>query len=70
MKNTAQPTAKPSFFRTIKAVAWSFIGLRGRSAFEDDVKHLNLIHIIVVGFLAIFLFVAALVLLVNWAVAV
>ncbi len=60
---------KPSIFRTVKAVAWAFVGLRGRGAFEEDVKHLSLIHIIVVGFLGIFVFVSVLVLLVNWAVA-
>ena len=61
--------SKPSFFRTVKAVAWSFVGLRARGAFEEDIKSLSLLHIIVVGLLAIFVFVAALVLLVNWAVA-
>jgi hypothetical protein len=61
--------SKPSFFRTVKAVAWSFVGLRARGAFEEDIKSLSLLHIIVVGLLGIFVFVAALVLLVNWAVA-
>ena len=61
--------SKPSFFRTVKAVAWSFVGLRARGAFEEDIKSLSFLHIIVVGLLAIFVFVAALVLLVNWAVA-
>ena len=61
--------SKPSFFRTVKAVAWSFVGLRARGDFEEDVKSLSLIHIIVVGLVGIFVFVAVLVLLVNWAVA-
>lgn len=61
--------SKPSIFRTVKAVAWSFVGLRARGAFEEDIKSLSLIHIIVVGLLGIFVFVAALVLLVHWAVA-
>ena len=61
--------SKPSFFRTVKAVAWSFVGLRARGAFEEDIKSLSLLHIIVVGLLGIFVFVAALLLLVNWAVA-
>ena len=60
---------KPSIFRTVKAVAWSFVGLRARGAFEEDVKSLSLIHIIVVALIGIFVFVAALMLLVNWAVA-
>jgi len=60
---------KPSVWRTVKAVAWSFIGLRGKGAFEDDVKNLSPLHIIAVGLVGIFLFVAVLVLLVNWVVA-
>ncbi len=61
--------SKPSIFRTIKAVAWSFVGLRARGAFEEDIKSLSLIHIIVVALIGIFVFVAALMLLVKWAVA-
>lgn len=61
--------SKPSIFRTVKAVAWSFVGLRARGDFEEDVKILRLIHIIVVALLGIFVFVAALMLLVKWAVA-
>lgn len=63
------PPAKRSIWRTVKAVAWSFIGLRARGDFEEDIKHLSLLHIIAVGLVGIFVFVAALVLLVNWMVA-
>jgi len=63
------PRRKKSFWRTIKAVAWSFVGLRARGDFEEDVQQLSLLHIIVVGLIAIFVFVAVLVLLVNWMVA-
>ena len=63
------PSRKPSLWRTAKAVAWSFIGLRARSDYEEDVKNLSPLHIIAVGLVAIFVFVAVLVLLVNWAVA-
>ena len=71
MKESDKPVPRPqtSIFRTVKAVAWSFVGLRARGAFEEDIKSLSLLHIIVVGLLGIFVFVAALVLLVNWAVA-
>jgi len=60
---------KPSLWRTVKAVAWSFIGLRSRGDYEEDVKNLSPLHIIAVGLVGIFIFVAVLVLLVNWAVA-
>jgi amino acid transporter len=64
-----RPPRKPSFWRTVKAVAWSFIGLRARGDYEEDVKNLSPLHIIAVGLLGVFVFVAVLVLLVNWAVA-
>jgi hypothetical protein len=64
-----KPSRKPSLWRTIKAVAWSFVGLRAKGDYEEDVKNLNPLHIIAVGLVGIFVFVAVLVLLVNWAVA-
>ncbi len=67
--NMAGAPPKKSIWRTAKAVAWSFVGLRSRGDYEEDVKNLNPIHIIVVGLVGVFVFVAALVLLVNWMVA-
>lgn len=66
-----QPTGqrRGSMWDTVKAVGWSFVGLRKRSDLESDGAKLNPIHIIVVGFVAVFLFVAALITLVNWVVA-
>jgi hypothetical protein len=49
-------------------VAWSFVGLRARSEFEQDVKKLNPLHIIAVALVGVFIFVGALVALVNWIV--
>ncbi len=60
---------KKSFWRTVKAVAWSFVGLRARGDYEEDIKNLSPLHIIAVGLIGVFVFVAALVLLVNWMVA-
>jgi predicted Na+-dependent transporter len=69
MSMAAAPAKKTSFWRTVKAVAWSFVGLRARGDYEEDVKNLNPLHIVAVGLIAVFVFVAALVLLVNWMVA-
>jgi Protein of unknown function (DUF2970) len=60
---------KPSWWRTVKAVAWSFVGLRSRGAYEEDIKHLSLLHVVAVGLVGVMVFVGALVLLVNWVVA-
>ena len=44
------------------------LGLRKRSDLENDSARLNPIHIIVVGFAGVFVFVAGLIVLVNWVV--
>ncbi len=59
---------KGSFLRTVRAVAWSLIGLRKGSEYAQDVEKLNPIHIIVVGLVAVFSLVLALIALVNWIV--
>jgi hypothetical protein len=61
---------KGSWLRTIQAVAWSFVGLRKGSAFEEDTQKLNPLHIIVVAIGGAALFVIGLVFLVRWAVVV
>ena len=59
---------KGSLLRTVRAVAWSLIGLRKGSEYQQDIEKLNPIHIIVVGFMAVFLLVMGLIGLVNWVV--
>ncbi len=59
---------KGSLLRTVRAVAWSLIGLRKSSEYEQDVEKLNPLHIIVVGLIAVFLLVIGLIVLVNWIV--
>ena len=60
---------KGSFAQTMKAVAWSFFGIRKSSEYEKDVSQLNPVHVIVAGVVAAALFVVALVVLVNWVIA-
>lgn len=59
---------KGSFPRTVKAVLWSFAGLRARGDYEKDVEQLNPVHILVAGLAAVFIFVASLILLATWVV--
>lgn len=54
--------------RTVRAVAWSLIGLRKGSEYQKDVEKLNPLHIILVGLVAVFLLVIGLIGLVNWIV--
>lgn len=71
MKGTFEEAAarKGSFAQTMKAVAWSFFGIRKSSAYERDVSQLNPVHVIVAGVIGAVVFVVALALLVNWVIA-
>ena len=60
---------KASFGQTLRAVAWSFFGVRRSSDYEKDHGQLNPVHLIIVGLLAAALFIAALIALVNWVLA-
>ncbi|WP_369821612.1 DUF2970 domain-containing protein [Rhodoferax sp. OV413] len=53
----------------MKAVAWSFVGIRKRSGFEDDLAKISPLHVIAVGLVAVLLIVLGLVVFVNWVVA-
>lgn len=54
--------------RTVKTVAWSFIGIRKNSEYREDLARANPLHIIAVGIVGAALFVGGLVALVNWVV--
>ncbi len=60
---------KASFGQTMRAVAWSFLGIRRSSGLEEDVKKLNPIHVVVAGIVGAALFVALLVAVVHVVVA-
>ena len=57
-----------SFFGTMRAVAWSFFGIRRSSDYASDVQKLNPLHVVIAGIVAAILFILALVLLVQWVV--
>ena len=58
-----------SFFRTVQAVLWSFIGIRKNSEGQEDMAKLNPLHVLVVGLSLALIFVVGLIALVNWVVA-
>lgn len=57
-----------NMLRTVKAVAWGFVGLRSGAEFEKDTQQLNPIHIVIAGFVGVAIFIGILLLVVNWAV--
>ena len=61
--------AKSSFWRSVKTVAWSFVGLRQSGHSEADVAHINPLHLVLVGLVGCFTFVIGLMVFVNWVIA-
>ncbi len=57
-----------SFLQTMRAVGWSFFGVRRGADHERDVQRLNPVHVVIAGIVGAALFVTALVLLVRWVV--
>jgi hypothetical protein len=60
---------KLSFLSTLKAVFWSFFGVRKKSAYEEDAAKLNPIHVIIAGVLGAVIFVTVLLFIVKAVVA-
>jgi hypothetical protein len=58
-----------SLWQTIRAVAWSFLGVRQSAAYDQDVQRLNPLHVIVAGVLGALLFILALWATVRWVVS-
>ena len=59
---------KGSFGQTLRAVGWSFFGVRKSAEHAKDLSQLNPLHLIAAGLAAAGLFVVLLVLLVRWVV--
>ena len=60
---------KGSFVQTMKAVAWSFFGVRKGADYEKDVSQLNPVHVVIAGVLGAAVLITVLLLLVNWVLA-
>ena len=57
-----------SIVDSFKAVAWAFFGVRRRGAHETDLARLNPLHLVIIGFVCLGLFVGALILVVRFVV--
>ena len=63
------PPTKPSFLRSLRLVAWGFLGVRKNSEYQRDLEQVNPFHVILAGIIGVLLLVLLLVGLVNWAVS-
>ncbi len=62
------PVHKASFVRSVKLVAWSFLGIRSKSGYQEDLAKVNPLHVVLVGILGALGLVLGLIGLVNWVV--
>jgi hypothetical protein len=60
---------KASFAATMKAVFWSFFGVRKKRDYEQDAAELNPVHVIIAGLIGAALFIAILIIIVKMVVA-
>jgi amino acid transporter len=56
---------KLSFWQTLSAVFWLFMGVRGAKSYSEDVGKLNPVHVIIAGVIAAVLFVVLLIVIVQ-----
>lgn len=67
--NRSPEPARATLLDTVKAVAASFFGVRGRRSHERDMASLNPVAVIGVGIGMAAAFVGTLVLIVRWVVS-
>jgi amino acid transporter len=60
---------RASFGATMKAVFWSFFGIRKRSDYEHDSANLNPLHLVIAALIGVALFIGVLVMVVRLVVA-
>jgi hypothetical protein len=59
---------KASFLYSLKAVAWSFFGLRRKSDFDQDEARLHPLHILAAALIGVACFIGLLVAIIKWVV--
>lgn len=60
---------KPGFLYSVKAVLWSFVGLRRKRDFDEDQQGMNPLHIVIAALLAVAVFIGVLITIVKLVVA-
>ncbi|HEY4803800.1 MAG TPA: DUF2970 domain-containing protein [Paraburkholderia sp.] len=61
----AGPKKKGGILQVVKAVAWSFLGVRKRADLEDDAANLHPVQLIIAGIVGAVLFIVVLLLIVH-----
>ncbi|CEJ96354.1 Probable transmembrane protein [Caballeronia glathei] len=65
VEKPGKPAQKMSFLRLLKAVFWSFFGVRRRADLESDAAQLNPLHVVAAAVLGAVLFIIVLLVVVR-----
>ena len=68
MAGDPEKSPSASWLRSVKLVAWSFLGIRSRAGYQEDLAKVNPMHVVAVGLVAALLLVFALIGLASWVV--
>ena len=68
MNDNGSSPRKSSFGQSMRAVFWSFFGVRKRRDLEADATQLNPLHVIVAALIGAALFIGVLILVVRFVV--
>ena len=68
MAGDREKAPSASWLRSVKLVAWSFLGIRSRAGYQDDLAKVNPIHVVAVGLVGALLLVFGLIALASWVV--
>lgn len=60
---------KASFGATMRAVCWSFFGVRKKNDYEKDAAQLNPVHVVIAGVIGALIFIETLIMVVKMVVA-
>ena len=66
MKESEGKPTKASNLQAVRAVFWSFFGVRRNRDYQSDAAHLTMRQVVIAGIIGAILFVASLVLLVYF----
>jgi Protein of unknown function (DUF2970) len=58
-----------NFFSTVKAVLWSFVGIRKNSEYQKDLQKLNPVHVVITAIVVVIFMIGGLIGLVKFVVA-
>jgi len=69
MDELKTPPKKASFMYSMKAVFWSFFGLRRKRDFDSDSAQLNPVHIVIAAVVCVAIFITLLISVVKLVVS-